>query len=255
MPKSSSEVEKGTVILHQFERARTCPSPSPYPIKLETFLRMAKIKYVNDFKTPMSPKGKCPWIALDGTDVADSQLAMEHLKDHFQLDLSAHLSPEEKAINRGMRSILEDHLYFTTVMERWVFHKGKFAREIMAPLPAPKFLQGLIISSVCRNLKKQCVAQGLGRHTQAELEKMTLEDVKCLSDYLGDKPYLMGDKPTEIDCVLFGFTCMAIYATPEHSSYHKCLMEDFQNLKLHNDRIKSEFWPDWDECKWIEKMS
>ena len=37
-------MEEDLVILHQFSRARFCPSPSPYPIKLETFLRMHNIK-------------------------------------------------------------------------------------------------------------------------------------------------------------------------------------------------------------------
>jgi hypothetical protein len=45
------------VVLHQLPRARTSPSLSPFPLKFETFLRMAKIEYVNDFTTPMSPKG------------------------------------------------------------------------------------------------------------------------------------------------------------------------------------------------------
>jgi hypothetical protein len=40
---------KDVVVLHQFGRASFCPNPSPYPIKLETFLRINNIKYVNDF--------------------------------------------------------------------------------------------------------------------------------------------------------------------------------------------------------------
>ncbi len=37
-------IRKDLVILHQFPRARLCPNPSPYPIKLETFLRMHNIQ-------------------------------------------------------------------------------------------------------------------------------------------------------------------------------------------------------------------
>ena len=40
-------IGKDVVILHQFPRARFCPSPSPYPIKLETFLRMHNIKVIS----------------------------------------------------------------------------------------------------------------------------------------------------------------------------------------------------------------
>ncbi len=36
--------EKDVVTLHMFDRALTSPNPSPFPIKLETYLRAAGIK-------------------------------------------------------------------------------------------------------------------------------------------------------------------------------------------------------------------
>jgi len=39
------------VVLHMFERSRTNINISPFPIKLETFLRMAKIKYIHKITT------------------------------------------------------------------------------------------------------------------------------------------------------------------------------------------------------------
>lgn len=36
---------RDTVILHQFERGPYAPSMTPYAIKVETYLRMAKIPY------------------------------------------------------------------------------------------------------------------------------------------------------------------------------------------------------------------
>lgn len=37
--------ENGTVYLYRFPRAVSIPSPSPFVLKLETYLRIAKIKY------------------------------------------------------------------------------------------------------------------------------------------------------------------------------------------------------------------
>ncbi len=35
---------KDVVVLHMFDRALTSPNPSPFPIKIETYLRIAGIK-------------------------------------------------------------------------------------------------------------------------------------------------------------------------------------------------------------------
>jgi hypothetical protein len=41
------EDNKPVIILHQFPRAKLAPSPSPYPLKVETFLRMHKLPYTS----------------------------------------------------------------------------------------------------------------------------------------------------------------------------------------------------------------
>jgi hypothetical protein len=71
---------KDVVVLHQFARGKTIPSPSPFVLKLETFLRVADIKYENDHKYFKSAKGKTPWMTVNGEHVADSQFAIEHLR-------------------------------------------------------------------------------------------------------------------------------------------------------------------------------
>ena len=40
---------------------------------------MHNIKYINDFEEPMSEKEKSPWITINGTNIADSQIAIEYL--------------------------------------------------------------------------------------------------------------------------------------------------------------------------------
>ena len=42
---TDNDEKKGIIIVHQFPRGKNAPSPSPYPIKLETFLRMNKIPF------------------------------------------------------------------------------------------------------------------------------------------------------------------------------------------------------------------
>ena len=45
MPEEKSE--KTLIILHEFPRVKNCPSHSPYPLKVGTFLRMNKLDYTS----------------------------------------------------------------------------------------------------------------------------------------------------------------------------------------------------------------
>ena len=85
-PQDKDRVEEvpgnSVIVLHQFPRTSTCASPSPYPIKVETFLRMNKIDYISDFKNFIGAKGKCPWITdTDGQAIVDSESIIEHLTE------------------------------------------------------------------------------------------------------------------------------------------------------------------------------
>lgn len=74
-----SNTPKDVVVLHGFPEGVTCPNISPFVLKLETYLRMAKIPYEVDKTDPISVKGKSPWITLNGEHIADSQLCVEYL--------------------------------------------------------------------------------------------------------------------------------------------------------------------------------
>jgi hypothetical protein len=45
-------------------------------------------------------KGKTPWITFNGVEVADSQLAIEYLCRHLNINMNKHLNKEEVAISR-----------------------------------------------------------------------------------------------------------------------------------------------------------
>ena len=92
--------DKDVVVLHQIPRATHAPNPSPFPLKLETFLRIAGIKYIIDNDFPMSPKKKTPWISINGQEVTDSQLCIEFLIQNLDMDMDKGLATAEKAISR-----------------------------------------------------------------------------------------------------------------------------------------------------------
>ena len=110
--KPKKTVPRGTVLLHQFRPWRTIVSPSPPCLKLETFLRMAKIPYKNDYSLTMSSKGKMPWIEYNGQSVSDSNFCIRFLTKEFGIDVDKHLSDTEKATAHCILTAIEENTYW-----------------------------------------------------------------------------------------------------------------------------------------------
>ncbi|TRY76294.1 hypothetical protein TCAL_07317, partial [Tigriopus californicus] len=61
--KKWDSLPKDTVYLHQFHRSATCPSPSPYVLKLESYLRATQIPYTTGFD---QAQDFTKWLVLPG---------------------------------------------------------------------------------------------------------------------------------------------------------------------------------------------
>ena len=99
----------GTVVLHQFPPSELS---SPPCLKLETFLRMTKIPYENEYSFKFSKKGKIPWIEFNGQEIADSNFCIQFLKGEFKVDIDSHLNDTEKGIAHSVRTMLEENTYW-----------------------------------------------------------------------------------------------------------------------------------------------
>jgi len=93
---------------------------SPFVIKVEARLRFAGVNYATDVgSTRSGPKGKIPYLtsqdAMTGEidTLSDSTLIIAGLRDRGVVpDLNAELSAREKALDMGLRAMLEEKLYF-----------------------------------------------------------------------------------------------------------------------------------------------
>lgn len=245
--KKWEEAGENVVVLHQIPRPGKIPNLSPFPIKLETFLRAMKIEYVNDFEEPMSEKQKTPWITINGKDVADSQLAVEFLMDKLGKDMDSHLNEEEAANARAIRVMIEEHLYWGVAVYRWVHDEGKFLENfnsIFGPIPA--FLVRRIRKSVGPKILGQARSAGMGRHSRLEMEQMCCKDLVAVSTMLGTKPFMMGEKPSLVDCTVFGFVCQLLHGVPPTCVYRQLVEKELKNLVEHFERMKEAFWGDWE---------
>ncbi|KAJ8298871.1 hypothetical protein KUTeg_022931, partial [Tegillarca granosa] len=162
------------VILHQIERGPFAPSYVPFAVKLETYLRMANLPYMNVHSYEMSPKGKMPWIEYNGEIVSDSQFCIEFLNKKFDKDLNKHLSLENKAIGRAFQKM-------TMMLFRLNFDDDM---KMMSLENMSRFLKWWSHRYYCRWNLRNAKAHGIGRHSKQEVHSIMMADLKALSDFL-----------------------------------------------------------------------
>ena len=217
------------------------PTSAPFPLKLCTWLRMAKVPHeiVVENDPRKGPKGKSPWIDDGGTLIGDSAIIIEHLSKRFGVDVDAHLSAEEKAQALMVQRTIEEH-YHQAFEHQLFLGKGGAERiaEVVATMPA--VLRWIVPRVLLKQLRSQLHARGLGRHAESEIIAQGKADLDALSRLLGDKRYFFGDRPSSIDACVFGFLGCSAYVAGDNPLFsHAASLE---NLKLYCERMRGEYF-------------
>jgi len=253
--KKKPERKEGVVYLHQFGRAMHVPNASPFCLKVETFMRMYNVPYevVQGFPV-FSSKGKMPWIEYNGKNLADSTFILEFLDEERKLDVDGDLSEVEKAQALGIKIMCEEHLYWAMVYCRWIDSPLSTllrVNRIAVPFPLNYFFFGM----AKRNIKKYLHGQGMGRHTREEIYEFAFQDIRAISTLLGKKKFMMGDKMTSIDAVVFSFMAPLVFDPVGTSLGQE--VNKYDNIVAYVKKFKEKFYPDWDKLcpEWDKKLA
>ncbi|ODM89382.1 hypothetical protein Ocin01_17300, partial [Orchesella cincta] len=253
-----SRSAKDKLVLHTLYRCKPLPSLSPFGLKLETYLRMAKIPYeaslylyiavsAIETKDLMGPHGKMPWVTYNGVNIADSQLIIEFLNKEFGVSINAsNISKEQLAAARACRIVMEDHFLFGIMQYRVVDNINSLHKL----MKIPTILKPLLPIQL-RQTKQKMVGQGIGAHSPEDIYQMTEADLHTASAMLGSKRFFSGDEPCDDDCGIFGLVAQAVWGMPG-SSFERLCDGELLNLKEYCERIKEGYWPDWEDC--LDKM-
>ncbi|KAL9961715.1 hypothetical protein ACROYT_G030714 [Oculina patagonica] len=210
---------------------------------------MTKIPYENEYGLKFSKKGKLPWIEFNGQEIADCNFCIGFLKKEFQVDIDSHLSATEKAIAHSIRIMLEENTYWTIVYYRWCSDYAPVIREKwFGHLAFP--VRYLLFYWLQRKARKYLWSHGIGRHSEQELYGIGEKDLLAVSEILGQKKFLFGEKPCLADLALFAFIAAFTWDCPE--SPLALLTKPgskAKNLDEHakSSRMKELYYPDWDE--------
>ncbi|TMQ06226.1 MAG: glutathione S-transferase family protein [Deltaproteobacteria bacterium] len=248
MPATMPPVYRGRVkeltLFQPPTRPWNIPNLSPFCAKLECYLRVTEIPYKTaPMQMGKAPKGKIPYVELaDGTRLGDSQHIIEHLERALAAEgkpaLDADLSSHDRAIGHLTRRAFEEGYYFVTMYMRWRTDDGFAATRD----EFKKFIPGLIVPIVRRDIKKKLRSQGTGRHSVEEIAALGAADFDAAAELLGDKPFLLGDKPHVVDCTVYAFLEAAL-GFPVDSPL-KQRAASHANLVAYRKRIRERWWKD-----------
>jgi glutathione S-transferase len=233
------------ITLYQFQRAFGLPNPSPFCMKVETYLRLAKLDYEHaTLENPgKAPKKQCPYIVDGSRTIADSALILRYLQDTYGNPLAEGLDLQTRAHHYAIERMCEEHLYFALVHERWTRPENShFIRDaFFGKLPGP--MRTLVFKMVQRQIRRRLWSQGMGRHTQVDIETLALGDIQALSDILGEASYFGGDMPRQVDCITLGMLANVICGPG--SGRIKDETAALDNLVAYTDRMLREVFPDF----------
>ena len=195
------------ITLHQYPKAFGLSSLSPFCIKVEFFLKIANLPY--DIKIEVNPgkgpKGKMPFINDSGETIPDSSFIIDHLIEKYSLKHLTIENPIAEAQALAFKTMIEDALYFGLLYSRWVDPNG-FDRVLSEFKPLfPPMIGGPFLRIIKRNLVKQSIAQGLGRHSASEVYSIGEKQINSLSILLGEKEFFFEDKITYFDATSYSF--------------------------------------------------
>ena len=229
------------IVLHQFPTAFGVPNASPFCMKLECFLRMSGLAYRSEtLHDPSSaPKGKGPFVELDGERLGDSALIVQALTARFGIGLDRGLSPAQRAVAHAMGVMLEERTYFVMLHERWV-------GEAQWPLTRDAFLADLpppVQDQIRARQAERIRAQGLGSHTSLEMRALAAADIAALAAWLDDRPFFMGLEPTAIDATVHAFVCNLLAPIPPAAPLG-AITRRHANLVAYNERMLARYFPE-----------
>ena len=232
------------ITLYGFGTGFGLPEISPFVTKTEVQLKMAGLAYRKQrAMPPASPKGQLPYIDDDGQSVADSTFIRAHIERKYGFDFDLGLDRQARAQAWAFERMIESHVYWALVGARWVDPEN-FARGPAHFFDgAPEDRREKLREDAQFRVAENYLLSGLGRHAPDDDVELAVRSLLALSVQLGDKPYLMGEKPCGTDATAFGL--LAGILTPFFASKLRIRAEEFENLVAYVERMMQQYYPDF----------
>lgn len=222
------------------------PCISPYVSKACYYLEMRKIPYefvgMNLVQLKYeTPRGKLPLIDDDGARIDDSNNIINHLRAKYPDSIDGDLSAQDHAQAVAWDRLLGEHLYWSGVIQvRWrtAANWERYIPYIVGGAPVgPELREAL--EDFRYIILSELHGQGMGRRSGAEVHELFKQDIDAVSDFLGNKPFFLGEKPRWIDASAYAHLSHCMYVPFEFAGKEYALGK--RNIVDYLRRVREHF--------------
>jgi len=224
--------------LYTFSPAFGLRNVSPFCLKVEMALHHLQIEYkIEEMSNPAkAPKGKLPFIEVQGKTITDSELILDYLDESSDGALYGKLDGDQLAKGFGFVRLAEDHLYWIMVASRWIDDSWwpNVDQGFFGSLPFP--LRQLVPAVARSRIKKTYKLHGLGLHSLAEQKEFARKDLHALNEAVQGKNYLLGDELSVFDFSVASMMAGALDNQP--ATWLTVLARNFEPLVEYTERVQ-----------------
>lgn len=211
---------------------------SPFCLKVEMLLTALEVPFTTseEANPKKAPKGKLPYLVVEGRTIADSELIAEYVDEATQGHVYAGMTSEQRAHGVALTRLAEDHFYWIIVASRWLDDawwpnvvEGFFH---IAPKPVRPIVAGL----ARREVRQTFNLQGLGRHTEEEQREFAARDLRALEDAVPDSGFLFGETPNIFDFTIAGMMAGAYDNQPP--TWITAMALGYKKLHTYTERVQ-----------------
>ena len=178
---------------------------NPFGLKVYAFLRLHGLEFEHQhvLETRHAPRGQLPYLVDGTTTIGDSDAIIAYLDAQCALKVDARLDSLQRNLELLVSRALDD-LYWQMSYSRWrderywpTFNTALLERhpEITA--------ESLVAAREYNRLRYHY--QGIGRYEPDQVYARGIDNLRVVSDLLGEKPFFFGATPEKIDAAIYGF--------------------------------------------------
>ncbi|MBL7479563.1 glutathione S-transferase family protein [Legionella bononiensis] len=200
------------ITLYSYPQLFGLPDNNPFGLKVDTFLRLAKIPYQHEhiLDTKNAPRGQLPYL-IDGQEtVTDSNMIISYLIEKYKISIDKALTKEQKHTHFLITRMLDSHLYWVISYSRWQdeqfwpLFKNEFVKQLQ-DMP-----ESILDNARSYNIEKYNY-QGIGRYSKEEIYQSGIDDLSVIHALLADNDFIFGKTVHSLDACCYGFLANIYY--------------------------------------------